>query len=900
MQIKTKIQERLDNAKSNGDAYLCEDCILILELIIKLHTFATLGLLQKHKEKPEYKKIVASINQSGGTGDWSRALHEIMTGPLYRYIDNYASKYRDELLNDKDNPWTLILKKNLEKIFEIFEIELKLGQKTNLLKLFSHIVELRNKTRGHGGHLAEKKVEASPFLYESIIGFLDSSKYIKELVWLHLHKNVANTNAVSWLAGNKIEILNQYLNYNYNIKNANDKLYLIIEEEAKNLKNFEDIDLILRPLPDDLYICGSDKLLYLNNGNFQSGTCQCEYLCIFNGKIQNKSVSHSDEPTKYINIPFSSTSAVKLQIKNNVLTNIPDSLPNYIDRKSLETELLSILKNKEQNAIITITGRGGIGKTSLVLKVLNRDHISGDFFYVLWFSARDIDLNDTGAQIVRPDIYSIREIGKKFRDTILEVEPEINSTISDKDVVFMQKYLAEEGKKKPVLIVLDNFETVEDEKTIFKWFYENVRNPNKILITSRLRTITGDYNIKVGGMSNDEAKKLIYDNSQRLGISSFISDSVVAEIIQRSSSHPYVMKQYLVSFKNNKKLGPPEKSISDDILENLFERSYNLLNNREQYLFLILSSWASPVFKQALSAVLNVIEPGVFYEIDDIVDALDSNSMIVIHNPDSENEMYDLASTARAFGKSKIKLSSHLNKINEIKTYLQLFGPVSTGTLKSSLPSRAHLFINNCVSNVRSNTIHSTYALSIYVRIADKNPELLESALLFAKSIKTLRMTKEVNDIYEKVLERIISSSSSVVPSTLKVESYSELAKRYFEEKKTKEGFITLANAISSEDAFIQNDVAICVLIRNAVYCNKIFNYSSNLARLTKRELEQIFNGAFKRVREVKVVKMGAVPTTDLLWFYQMTGKKQEFNELLDVSKKVFEQDEHIQRLYPM
>ena len=66
MLLKKKIEERLENAKSNGDAHLSEDCIVILELIIRLYTIATLGLLQKHKEKPEYKKIIASINRSAG------------------------------------------------------------------------------------------------------------------------------------------------------------------------------------------------------------------------------------------------------------------------------------------------------------------------------------------------------------------------------------------------------------------------------------------------------------------------------------------------------------------------------------------------------------------------------------------------------------------------------------------------------------------------------------------------------------------------------------------------------------------------------------------------------------------------------------------------------------------
>lgn len=899
MILKKKIEERLENAKSNGDAHLSEDCIVILELIVKLYTIATLGLLQKHKEKPEYKKIIASINQSGGIGDWTRALHEVMTGPLFRYIDNYASKFKDEVLNEKENQWIFPIARNIEQTFKILNLKYTPFSKLTLLKIFSLIVELRNKTRGHGAHLADKKVEAAPYLYAIIQEFLANSKVLNDLVWLHLHKNIANTNAVTWLT-KKIDLLNHPLNYNYNIKNALDKLYLIIEEEAKHLKNFEELELILRPLPDDLYICGSDKLIYLSNGNFQSTSSTCEFLCFFNGMIQSKKVEHIENPAAYINIPLSSTSAVKLQIKNGVLTNIPDSIPNYITRNELEHEMLSILSDKDKNAIITITGRGGIGKTSLVLKVLNKDKISDHFFFVLWFSARDIDLTDSGAQAVRPDVYSIKEIGKKFKDTILEIEPEIASSFIEKDVAFMQKYLKEEGKKKPVLLVLDNFETVENEKEIFKWFYNNVGNPNKILITSRLRTVTGDYNIKVGGMTNEESKELIEENAKRLGVFEKINNSILVDIIQRSSSHPYVMKQYLVSFKNNGKLGPPEKSISDDILENLFERSYNLLNDKEQYFFLILASWASPVFKQAISSVLNVIEPEGFLDVDNIVDSLDSNSMIVIHNPDSENEMYDLASTARAFGKSKIKLSPYLNKINEIKKYLQLFGPVSSGTLTASLPSRAPLFINNCVAQVNSKTIHGTYALNIYARIAHRNPELLESALVFAKNIYAIRKSDEVEDIYKKILEKIISSPASQVPTSLKVESYCDLAKRYFEKNKNKEGFIIIANAIVSEDAFIENDQSIFNLLRAVVSFNKTFNGNISSERISKRELDAIFNSALPRIRDVKVLRMGALPTTTFLWFYQMIGKKQEFNGLLSVAQKMFGKDEHVQKFYPM
>ena len=68
----------------------------------------------------------------------------------------------------------------------------------------------------------------------------------------------------------------------------------------------------------------------------------------------------------------------------------------------------------ERNWVITVLGRGGIGKTSLTLTVLHKLAEEGPFDYILWFSARDIDLMEIGPETLNPDVLTIEEVATTF------------------------------------------------------------------------------------------------------------------------------------------------------------------------------------------------------------------------------------------------------------------------------------------------------------------------------------------------------------------------------------------------------------------------------------------------------------------------------------------------------
>jgi NB-ARC domain len=102
----------------------------------------------------------------------------------------------------------------------------------------------------------------------------------------------------------------------------------------------------------------------------------------------------------------------------NCLSNIPELVRDYVDRPKLEKELRGLLTD-DKRPIITLVGRGGIGKTSLALKVIPSLFETNRFEAVVWLSARDIDLQLTGPEAVRPLVQSPEDMGKFYASLVL-------------------------------------------------------------------------------------------------------------------------------------------------------------------------------------------------------------------------------------------------------------------------------------------------------------------------------------------------------------------------------------------------------------------------------------------------------------------------------------------------
>jgi hypothetical protein len=288
--------------------------------------------------------------------------------------------------------------------------------------------------------------------------------------------------------------------------------------------------------------------------------------------------------------------------RGKCLSNGPAPLADYIDRPALESELKGLLLD-DKRPIVTLRGMGGIGKTSLALRVLEDVYKNERYISVVWLSARDVDLQLAGPKPVRPNIISPEDIGSLYSQLMLSVEE--RSSKSFKPRVFFEAQL-QKCDSGPCLFVFDNFETTQNPLEMFSWIDTFIRLPNKVLITTRLRDFKGDYPVDVSGMNDDEARELIERTASHLGVRKLISSSYISELIRQSEGHPYVIKILLGEVAKNKQAGSIPHLIagSDEILTALFERTYSALSPCAQRAFLTLAAWTSSVPRLALEAVL--------------------------------------------------------------------------------------------------------------------------------------------------------------------------------------------------------------------------------------------------------------------------------------------------------
>ena len=139
-------------------------------------------------------------------------------------------------------------------------------------------------------------------------------------------------------------------------------------------------------------------------------------------------------------------------------TNMPPCPQMYVSRVGLETELRRELLGRPE--VITLSGRGGIGKTSLTLSVLHEVANEDIFDIIIWFSARTVDLLISGPKLVQPDVLTTREIAKEFARL---TEPEGWNKPRFDSLANFREALTEGAMGGRTLFVFDNFETVEDK-----------------------------------------------------------------------------------------------------------------------------------------------------------------------------------------------------------------------------------------------------------------------------------------------------------------------------------------------------------------------------------------------------------------------------------------------------
>ncbi|HDZ62725.1 MAG TPA: hypothetical protein ENH40_06240 [Nitrospirae bacterium] len=659
-----KMRHRIQIDKHDSDHAYFNSLLLFGEMLLKTTCIGLVCGIKDGRERSKYG-LLYKLVRTDGIGGWKEIIDEILIGPTSQYLDESFYVFRNQLTkrNDKTT-WEYgcveLMKKCLGIVYPIDEL---LESRVQLRTIFSDFVTFRNKTRGHGAIATEVMSRTIPLLDEAL-NLLANNFSLFQIPWAHLHHNLSGKYRVS-------PITEDIACFNY-LKHSTDEtlqsgIYLFLSKPMKLDLLSSDADL-------------SD--FYYPNGSFTTNSF--ENISYISGSIINTPSEEYIHPVS--ELPESETHGLgTLEVVGNTFSNIPALPEEYIPRLNLEKKL-EILLLDDRHPIITLVGRGGIGKTWLTLNVLNTIAIGDAFEAIFWLSARDIDLIQEGAKIVKPRVVTIDDIAKGF---ISLMNPQEYKGGKKENV----NYLAENLNLSPIgpiILAIDNFETVDSPVDVYTWIDTHIRLPNKIIITTRFREFKADYPVEVHGMTSEQSNELISITAKRLGISHLLSKKIEDQIFIESDGHPYIMKIHLGELA---KAGKPIKlervvAKQDKILDALFERTYTRLSPTAQRVFLTLSAWHSSVPQIALEAVL-LRQANEAMNVEEAIEELHRCSLIEI-NQSTNDSMYFISVplAAELFGRRKLAVSAMKTAIEADCQILQYFGPSQKSDIKHGFEPR--------------------------------------------------------------------------------------------------------------------------------------------------------------------------------------------------------------------
>ena len=855
------IDTRIARDKEEGDIAYFTALTLKLEYVTKIITAAVVACIGNDSERHRYGHEHQLV-RANAIGDWVKTLTNALTGPAAQFFINDARNITRQLTERVGKgDWRHAVVSKMDRAATQVGLEGVTGNKVSLRQFFEIVVKFRNRTRGHGATTSDECSRCCCHISDAL-DLLVGEFGIFKASWVHLHRNMSGKYRVVPLLGAPTPF--EYL------KKTKDEQY--------SNGVFLHLDRHIHvPLVSTTSLAYD---IFLPNGNHRNGDFEA-LSYITNERKRVSASAWTDPPTS---IPPSQTEGGSvLEPLGNTFANLPPMPVGHVSRQDLEARVADELLLVDRHPIVSLTGPGGIGKTttaiSSVMKIAKSEQ--PPYEVIIWVSARDIDLLEYGPKPVRPGAVTLREIAKVTVD-LMEPEPKFS-----KPEDYLQQCLAE-GAAGPTLFVLDNFETVQTPADVFKWLDASVRPPNKVLITTRTRSFIGDYPIAIEGMTDEEAGSLIEQHAKRLNVDQLLGRDYKRMLIAESSGHPYVIKIFLGQVAREQRAVNPERIAADSefILKALFQRTYSNISPAGQRVFLLLCSWRVFVPEVAVRAV--VLRPGS--ERVDVTEALEElrrYSLIdEVIADDGEGAFVGVPLVAAMYGRRMLEVSPWKALVCEDRKILMDFGAGKREDVHRGIMPRIERFIE---------------------AVAKRSSEEIEK-------FEELRLVLEFSA--EKVPMAYLRLADLVVE--LEIEGYSEKAKEYLRlflansgaaPDARKEAWNRLTDICRKDEDVLGEIHALTeTALLPGVGVEDIANVANQLNGAVRRVKEQGRDDArseqvrkyIERVAEVMEVRRSELSATNcsrLAWLYLNIGNQ---DRALDVAREGHcrdRNDEHCQRL---
>lgn len=332
-----------------------------------------------------------------------------------------------------------------------------------------------------------------------------------------------------------------------------------------------------------------------------------------------------------LSIPFESDTS---PISHNL--PLPDfDETGFIGRRTTSTNLKKAILGVYP--VVTIVGEGGLGKTSLALKVAYEllDQSQGIFDAIIFTSAKTHKLTDNEIQRIKGAINSsVGLIENAARSLGGDVSRSTNDLIE-----LMSQFR--------VLLIIDNLETIIDEN--MRELLERIPAGSKILITTRIRMGAFEFPIQLDPLTSPEATQLLRATAKvrECGRLVAMPDVKLAEYCKKMRNNPLHIKWFVSAVQAGQR---PESVLADEkiFLQFCLSNVFNIISDDGRKLVRTILSLGGSYTVAELSFLTSMDQTTLFKAIGELTR---TNMFFSISTPTdaSFETKYELSQLARAY-----------------------------------------------------------------------------------------------------------------------------------------------------------------------------------------------------------------------------------------------------------
>jgi hypothetical protein len=620
--------------------------LLLAEVVLKLHTVVAVSLLASF-EQATARQLGFDLSRTGGAGLWANALR-VASERLQQYLAAVHDEPATQWLRQV-HLWLLRKRKRADAddlgplLLDLRTFRAQLAGETatgtgatqgTALDLMELLVEVRNKTTAHAAYGAD--------FYAAHLLAIDTPTS-----WLVAQSPL-------WQADLAVALTRR-----------GDTMLRVLRGVDPG-----DVRSVAAPVDPGAAVCllpggelqelvaliqvdVADSQVYVANGSWRDSDSTAEFLChSLEAQLPDQGKRRIELPDYAIRpsaAPASDTEELGA-LKHDpgvALNNLPLPTASYVRRPSLEARLKPLLEDPQRRHLITVRGHGGIGKTSLILAICRELAERGadcPYDAIIWLSARDIDLTLKGPKQVRRATGTLQDVWERIAQLF---------DAGALDQVGQKEFFEERLREDRLLLVLDNFETFDDQRTAYDYFDSVTYPPSKVVITSR-HDFEGDTTVPVDQMSWTEASQLLIQTARQAGAEPLMTEKVQAAIYDRCRGHPYAMKLAAAHLRSSAGIAAelPRVLRNEQLLEALFRSSIDDLSGDDEsvFVFLLAGQFPTGLSEPALRIVADERD----VDLDSAVKALALRSLLEIRGEGGAWPIYDMPAMAREFARKLI------------------------------------------------------------------------------------------------------------------------------------------------------------------------------------------------------------------------------------------------------